>query len=132
MEINKVYCLFEQSGTFKKAFHNLGIKAEDYDVQNIYGETEHVIDLFNEIDKAYAGEASVFDNIKRDDLVFAFFPCTRFECKIPLYFRGQACEQKDWSDSAKLEYSMQLHEELHRLYILLCKLFQISLRGGGA
>jgi hypothetical protein len=40
MEIKgKVYCLFEQSGTFKNEFIKLGIPAEDYDIQNNFGET---------------------------------------------------------------------------------------------
>lgn len=131
MEIRKVHCLFEQSGTFKKAFQDLGIDAEDYDILNDFGETDHIIDIFSEIEKAYDGKNSLFDKVNDDDLVFAFFPCTRFECKIPLNFRGEASQQKNWDDNMKLEYSMELHEELHHLYILLCKLFQISLRGGG-
>ena len=54
MEITgKVHCLFEQSGTFKNEFRKLGYAAEDYDIQNDFGETDHVIDLFAEIDKAY-------------------------------------------------------------------------------
>jgi hypothetical protein len=130
MRINKVHCLFEQSGTFKNAFRNLGIEAEDYDISNDFGQTDHQIDIFAEIDKAYDGKPSIFDSVEACDLILAFFPCTRFECKIPLNFRGEASQQKNWSDLQKLEYSMQLHEELHRLYILLCKLFQISLRGG--
>lgn len=44
-----VHCLFEQSGTFKNEFLKLGIKAEDYDILNDFGETDHVIDLFSEI-----------------------------------------------------------------------------------
>lgn len=56
MEINgKVHCFFEQSGTFKNEFIKLGIPAEDYDIQNNFGETDHVIDLFGEIEKAYGG-----------------------------------------------------------------------------
>lgn len=35
----KAHCLFEQSGTFKKEFISLGIEAEDYDIQNEFGET---------------------------------------------------------------------------------------------
>lgn len=46
----KVHCLFEQSGTFKNEFIKLGILAEDYDIQNEFGETNHVIDLFSEIE----------------------------------------------------------------------------------
>lgn len=130
MKINKVYCLFEQSGTFKNAFKKQGIDAEDYDILNDFGETDHQIDLFSEIDKAYDGEPSIFDQVDEMDLVLAFFPCTRFECKIPLNFRGEAFQQKNWDDLQKLDYSMKLHEELHRLYMLLCKLFSISIRGG--
>ena len=51
----KVHCFFEQSGTFKNEFIKLGYKAEDYDIQNQFGETDNVTDLFNEIEKCYAG-----------------------------------------------------------------------------
>lgn len=50
-----VHCFFEQSGTFKKEFGKLGYKAYDYDIQNDFGETDFVIDLFNEIKKGYVG-----------------------------------------------------------------------------
>lgn len=57
MEIKgKVHCFFEQSGTFKNEFIKLGIPAEDYDIQNNFGETDHVIDLFAEIETAYERE----------------------------------------------------------------------------
>ena len=52
----KVHCFFEQSGTFKDEFIKLGIPAEDYDIQNNFGETDHVIDLFGEIEAAYERE----------------------------------------------------------------------------
>ena len=52
MKIKKVHLLFEQSGTFKKAFKNLGVAAEDYDILNDFNETEHQIDLFKEIENA--------------------------------------------------------------------------------
>ena len=56
MEIKgKVHCFFEQSGTFKREFIKLGIPAEDYDIQDEFGETDHQIDLFAEIEKAYEG-----------------------------------------------------------------------------
>lgn len=131
MKINNVYCLFEQSGTFKNEFKKFGINAEDYDILDEFGETDHNIDLFSEIEKGYKGEPSIFDKIGETDLVFAFFPCTRFESRIPLGFRGELVQQKNQSDVEKIEYSMKLHEELHELYILICKLFSICLRGGG-
>ena len=56
MEITgKVYCLFEQSGVFKNEFIKLGIFAEDFDIQNNFGQTDCVVDLFKEIDDAYMG-----------------------------------------------------------------------------
>lgn len=79
MEIKgKVHCFFEQSGTFKREFIKLGIPAEDYDIQNNFGETDHTDDLFAAIEDAYDGKPSLFDNITRDDLIMAFFPCIRF------------------------------------------------------
>lgn len=45
----EVHCLFEQSGTFKNEFKNLGINAYDYDIQNEFNQTDYVIDLFKEI-----------------------------------------------------------------------------------
>lgn len=74
----KVHCFFEQSGTFKKEFIKLGIPAEDYDIQNNFGETDHTDDLFTAIETAYAGGASLFDNITKNDLIMAFFPCIYF------------------------------------------------------
>lgn len=130
MRINKVYCLFEQSGTFKKAFQELGISAEDYDILDDFGETDHITDLFSEIEKAYAGETSIFDEIGETDLVLAFFPCTRFEAKVPLSFRGERNGMQKMTDVQKLEYSMKLHEELHKMFILICKLFVIANRRG--
>lgn len=45
----RVHCLFEQSGTFKNEFRKLGIDAVDYDILDDFGQTDHVVDLFNEI-----------------------------------------------------------------------------------
>ena len=68
MEIKgKVHLMFEQSGTFKNEFIKLGIPSEDYDIQNNFGQTDHVVDLFAEIEKAYDGKGSVFDSLTKDD-----------------------------------------------------------------
>lgn len=123
----KVHCLFEQSGTFKNEFKKLGHEAYDYDIQNEFGETDFEKDLFAEIENGYAGGSSIFDGIAKDDLILAFFPCTRFEARIPLEFRGEAYQQKNWDDAKKLEYSMKLHDELHRNYELISKLAFIAI-----
>ncbi len=127
----KFHCMFEQSGTFKNEFKKLGYEAIDYDILNNYGETDVVIDLFGEIKKAYAGGgASVFDQISKEDVILAFFPCTRFEAKIPLGFRGQLFQQKNWSDKEKLMYGMKLHRELHELYMLISQLVIVCIDRG--
>ena len=126
----KAYCLFEQSGTFKNEFKKLGIDAYDYDIRNDFGQTDFVVDLFTEIQKAYEGWESIFDNIGGTDIIMAFFPCTRFESKVPLSFRGELPQQKNWNDLKKLQYSMKLHGELHELYEKLCELTVVAERKG--
>lgn len=65
MEIKgMVHCFFEQSGTFKNEFIKLGIPAKDYDIQNNFGQTDYVMDLFAEIDMAYSGGGGRLSLIK--------------------------------------------------------------------
>lgn len=123
-----MHCFFEQSGTFKNEFRKLGYEAYDYDIQNEFGETDHVIDLFAEIRCCYEGKPSIFDKISEDDLILAFFPCTRFEARVPLWFRGEAQQQKNWTDEQKLLRDIELQNELTYLYILLCQLTIIAKR----
>ena len=72
----------------------------------------------------------MFDAIRFDDIILAFFPCTRFEARVPLLFRGEQYQQKNWTDEKKLEYDIRLHDELHMLYTLLCKLCIVAIRKG--
>lgn len=130
MKVRKAFCLFEQSGTFKNEFRKLGIEAEDYDILDDFGETDHIVDLFAEINRAYAGQRSLFDEVGQEDIVLAFFPCTRFEAKVPLAFRGERHGMEGLTPEQKLAVSMALHDELHTLYTLCCKLFAVSYRGG--
>lgn len=74
----KIHCFFEQSGTFKNEFKKLGFEAYDYDIQNNFGETDFVIDLFKEIENGYNDNPSIFDGLTKDDLIIAFFPCIYF------------------------------------------------------
>lgn len=121
------HCFFEQSGTFKNEFKKLGIEAFDYDILNDFNETDFIIDLFNEIEKAYKGEKSIFDKITQDDLIIAFFPCTRFENQINLFFRGDAKQQKNHSDKQKIEYVLKLNEERTLFYEILCKFIVVCI-----
>lgn len=122
------YCMFEQSGTFKNQFKKLGYEAIDLDIQNEFGETDRVIDLFSEIENAYGGAKSVFDEITEEDMILAFFPCIRFENQIYMHFQGKAKQYKNWSDEEKLEMNMRLHHELNELYCLISRMVIVCLR----
>lgn len=76
------HCFFEQSETFKNEFKKLGYQAYDYDIQDEFNETDKVIDLFVDIEEAYENRESIFDEIKQEDTIIAFFPCIRFEDQI--------------------------------------------------
>lgn len=126
----KIHCLFEQSGTFKNEFIKLGYCAEDYDIMNEFNQTDHVVDLYKEIEGGYEGNPSIFDDISRDDLILAFFPCIRFENQIMLGFRGQQYQQREWTYRQKMEYDMKLMSELEQNYVLVNKLFIICIDRG--
>ena len=101
----------------------MGIAAYDYDILNDYGETDYQIDLFAEIEAAYDGEASIFDNFKSEDILMAFFPCVRFENQIMLAFRGQSHGMKKWTYRQKMKHCMKLLTELKHNYDLVNKMF---------
>ena len=130
MQVKRVHLLFEQSGTFKKAFENLGINAEDYDIQNEFGQTDHVIDLFGEIERAFEGRKSIFDSFSKDDLIIAFFPCVRFEDQIIMSFRGDANQQKNHTLEQKMLNDIKLMNELSLFYNIVNKMFITCIRGG--
>ncbi len=131
MTINgKVHCFFEQSGTFKNEFIKLGIPAEDYDIQNNFGQTDHVVDLFAEIEKAYSGGVSIFDTISCNDLIMAFFPCIYFCDAKTLYLQGLNIGSDKWTMEKKAERAM--HEATMRqdFYIRLWQLVAVVSRLG--
>lgn len=130
-ESSKIFhCFFEQSGTFKNEFKKLGFNAIDYDIQNQFNETDNIIDLFFEIDKAFINQPSIFDNISNQDTIIAFFPCVRFEDQIQMAFRGTQFQMKNWSDEQKLSYDLVLHDELSTLYRKVTQLAIICIRKG--
>lgn len=122
------HCFFEQSGTFKNEFRKLGYEAYDYDILDEFGETDQVIDLFNQIKRAYDNQPSIFNNIRNTDMIIAFFPCVRFEDQIQMGFRGKMFQMKKWSNEQKLEYDLKLHKELSELYELITKLTIVCIR----
>lgn len=131
MEIKgKAHCFFEQSGTFKNEFIKLGIRAEDYDIQDDFGETDHVMDLFTEIENAYRGGQSVFDSITCDDLIMAFFPCVYFCENNQLYFTGKHMNLSKLNVKQRADIIMERAWNRERFYCLALKLFVVcDIRG---
>lgn len=127
MTVNKVHLLFEQSGTFKRAFEELGIDAKDYDLQNNFGQTDWKGDLFFQIERAFRGEYSIFERIKQDDLIFAFFPCIYFCEANMMFFMGTNLNYKKrkMSRIQIIEDVIKRDENRHRYYVLLLKLFHV-------
>lgn len=126
MEIKgKVHCFFEQSGTFKNEFIKLGIPAEDYDIQNNFGETDHTDDLFQAIEYAYEGKPSLFDNITSEDLIIAFFPCIYFECLSMMAFSWSYRNYQKLNTVEKTEKIIERADNRHKFYILLLKFVKV-------
>lgn len=127
MKIEKAYCFFEQSGTFRDAFKKLGIQAEDYDIQNEYGKTDNQIDLFKEIDKASKKSKSIFNNITTNDLIIAFFPCVRFSRRAELLFKQVGFCFNNRSDYEKINAAMVAEKERYNLFMLFSKLIKVCM-----
>lgn len=70
----------------------------------------------------------MFDNVKEDDQIIAFFPCVRFENQIMLHFRGQIYQFKNKPIEQKMEYDMKLINELRDMYLLINKLFLVCIK----
>lgn len=125
-----IHLLFEQSGTFRNEFQALGLEAKDYDIQNEYGCTDIVCNLFEAIRISYNGGVSVLDDIQRGELVFAFFPCTQFETQKTMIFNGSHYSMRNWSDLQKVEYCIGMHRTLHGYYELFSMLVSLAIKRG--
>lgn len=128
MEIKgKVYCLFEQSGTFRDAFNSQGIGAVDIDIDNVFRTTDYEVDLFIEIDRAYKGEPSFLDKIGQEDLIFAFFPCTYFSTQSQLLFNLSCRQYNKLTTRQKCERIITRSFARNFYYTTLIKLFAVAM-----
>lgn len=116
-----IYCLFEQSGTFKKAFERAGQKAVDIDIENQFSCTDLQCDLFKAILKLPKGFLS---DITSNDLIFAFFPCTWFCDNNMLLFSGKAYQMRNWTEEQKAAYTKQRRKDRIYAYYTLLKLIR--------
>ena len=128
MEIHGVvHLLFEQSGVFKNEFKKLGYEAYSYDIQDNFGETDYQIDIFNEIEKAYNWQESIFDEMTKDDLIMAFFPCIYFSSNNTLHFDGSwlTYHQRGMTELEINEAILKRGRERQYFYEILLKLFSV-------
>lgn len=125
MTVNFAHCLFEQSGTFKREFQDLGIDAKDYDFCNDFGQTDVLVDIFGEIERAYWDEESIFDEIKPEDLIFAFFPCTYFNENNTMFFSGTNINYKGMSQIDIIDQVISRAYRRHENYMFLLKLCHV-------
>lgn len=120
-----VHCLFEQSGTFKNAFRQLNILAIDYDIQNQFKETDVVCDLFEEIEKAYLSCDCIFDYMKPDHLIMAFFPCIYFNEHNEMYFCGTSYNLRALSPDYKIRAIIERSDKRQEYYKKVLQLITI-------
>lgn len=127
----KAHCLFEQSGTFRNAFMSLGIPSECYDIKDDFGQTDHVCDLFREIEEAYESRPSpVFDGMGRGDLIMAFFPCIYFCNFNSMWFQFGRADMKGKPVGDFMGEVLSRLENRTRLHALLLKLVAVAGRRG--
>lgn len=150
----KVFCLFEQSGTFKNAFKEFGYESYDIDILDDFKQTDFKVDLFADILNEFEymelvkrrkeknlspvdiGKnivnypRTIFDEISKDDLVFAFFPCVKFTEKCFLNTKCKNYAMKNYTATQKLTYSRHSVNEIARYYETLCKLCEIATHKG--
>lgn len=129
MEIKgKVHCFFEQSGTFKNEFIKLGIPAEDYDIQDEFGQTDNKIDLFAEIEKCYNGKQSIYDKISGDDLIMAFFPCIYFSAVSQMNFYWTAKNNRRRTIKEKTEVSLKRSADREYFFRICIKMISCAMQ----
>lgn len=131
MEINgKVHLMFEQSGTFKNEFTKLGYESYCYDIQNNFGETDYIIDLFAEIEKAYDGHKSIWDEITPDDFVMAFFPCIYFCAPSQMNFTWGCINYRGMTVKQKTDAILERDKKRAEFYALAIKMLTVAKERG--
>ena len=126
-KFSSVYCLFEQTNTFRDEFRKAGFTAFSVDCSDKFGTPDFMTDIFKEIDFYFDGKPSIFDKFSEETLLFAFFPCTYFSDQSALKSRGDAAQDKEKSLQEKLIQSENQMTQRALFYSYLCKLCRIAL-----
>lgn len=124
----RIWNLFEQSGHFKDVEAEMGYDGVDVDCVKT-DHTDYVMDLLAEMDKWERGEKSIFDEIKKDDFVFSFFPCIRFENRANMMILGHTYPYIHRSMVDRLDISREREREKYMVWILLPLLRDYACKG---
>ena len=118
-----VHCLFERSNTFRDAFHRAGYTAISYDIEK---EADIIVDIFREIENWQLERSSIFDKMKENEIVIAFFPCTYFSTQNNLNSCGVSEGMKNWNVLQKTNYAIKLAKKRVEYFTYLNILIQIA------
>lgn len=108
----------------------MGIPAEDYDIQDNFGETDHNMDLFAEIEKAFEGWASVFDTVTSNDLIMAFFPCIYFSAVSQMNMSFTAKNNRNLGPKERADRVLERSANRERFFRLLVQLVSVAEQKG--
>ena len=136
-EIDKVFCLFEQSGTFKNVLKkDFGIeKVFDFDLKNEFGQTDFQIDLFEQINQEFNNiiththTHTIFSELTTNSLCFAFFPCIYFSCMKNNIFDLTSFNFRAKNDKQIATYvlkQLQQRTLFHKMILKLYFIFKIK------
>lgn len=121
-----IRCLFEQSGTFRDVFRELGYAAYDYDIADKFNKTDYRIDIFREIDEAFMGLPNMWDKFVPEDLIMIFFPCTYFSPQSQAQFwwnstsyKGMSPVERATAICSRSKKREQYYQTFVRLYSLI-------------
>ena len=116
-----VWNLFEQSGHFKDVEAEMGYVGVDVDIEKTV-HTDFVMDLLSEMSKWEYCQESIFDKIRKDDFVFSFFPCIRFENQANMLILGNRYPDRYKSMVERLEISRnrEREREVYGMDIFAC------------
>ena len=71
------------------------------------------------------GGNSIFDNMTKDDLIIAFFPCIYFSQQNQNFFDGSVFQWKDYNMKQKANEIIKRGKERQRFYELALKMFVV-------
>lgn len=105
----------------------MGYDAYDYDIQNNFGETDYVIDLFSEIENAYDDKPSIFENMTSNDLVLAFFPCIYFCAMSQMSFSFGCTNYRTLTQREKTDKILERSANREKFFRLSVKMISVCI-----